>query len=333
VELLRTRQLPQYITFTGIDRVPSLKDNIQEQASNVYRNLYRKGDIVNKFFIADTGQNHLDGRVGMISSYDTVNRRFVVNIDTTNQLRTSESTKILLSPENMEPYKKSRTTTYAPCPSTETCTITLQNHFHAPVSDLPTVTFQTSVFYEIGGITGSPHTGGQAEQDRLIELIETKEANAKEEMEKIKAKQLELEKGLSNLYSTHAPVETRPRKKIRHVHEVQNGGRKLQIKSIWKAKIEHIISKSSLRQGVTCNERKEPEHMFTFPFKTIDNSLHSSCEGLAEFSHHSGTDDLHDATYGKDNIASSIIIDEVSVCSVSPGHDMDDDMINFCLSW
>ena len=24
---------------------------------------------------------------------------------------------------------------------TETCTITLQNHFHAPVSDLPTVTF------------------------------------------------------------------------------------------------------------------------------------------------------------------------------------------------
>ena len=37
--------------------------------------------------------------------------------------------------------------------------------------------------------------------------------------------------------------------------------------------------------------------------------------------------------YGKDNIASSIIIDEKFVSSVTPGHDMDDDMMNFCLSW
>ncbi len=48
--LLRTKQLPQYITYMGIDRVPRLKVDIQKQASNVYRNLYRKDDIVNKFF-------------------------------------------------------------------------------------------------------------------------------------------------------------------------------------------------------------------------------------------------------------------------------------------
>lgn len=340
VELLRTKQLPQYITYTGIDKVPRLKVDIQNQASIVYKNLYRKDDIVNKFFIADTGQNHLDGRVGMISSYDTVNCRFVVNVGATNQWTTSESTEMLLSPENMEPYTRVRTAQHVPCPSAETCTISLANHFAAPVIAPPTVTFQSGVFADIGGITGTPHMGGQAQQDRLIQLIERKEAIAKKEAEKIQAQQVELEEGLSLLYSTRVPVETRPRKKIRQIPEVQNEQRKsqlksraLQIKSVWKAKMEHIISKSSLDQGINRGEKNEHEHMFTYPFRTVDNSLHSSCEGLDEFNHHSRTDGLNDAVHGTNNVASSIIIDEKSVSSVTPGHDLDDDMMNFCLSW
>ncbi len=72
--------------------------------------------------------------------------------------------------------------------------------------------------------------------------------------------------------------------------------------------------------------------MFTCPFRTVDSSLHCSCEGLVEFSHNSGTNGLNDAVYGRNNIASSIIIDKKSVSSITPGHDMDDDMMNFCLS-
>ncbi len=109
--------------------------------------------------------------------------------------------------------------------------------------------------------------------------------------------------------------------------------RALQIQSVWKAKIEHIISKNSLNEVVDRNDRDEHEHMFTYPFRTVDNSLHWSCDGLDEFSYHSGTDGLHDAIYGKNNIASSIIIDKKSVRSVTPGHNMDNDMINFFLSW
>ena len=65
----------------------------------------------------------------------------------------------------------------------------------------------------------------------------------------------------------------------------------------------------------------------------MDNSRHRSSDGLVEFSHHSGADGLNDAVYGRNNIASSIIIDEKSVSCVTPGRDMDDDMTNFCLSW
>ena len=124
------------------------------------------------------------------------------------------------------------------------------------------------------------------------------------------------------------------------MHEVQNEQRKLQIKSralqiksVWKAKIEHIISKNRLNQGIDRSDKNVYEHMFTYPFRTVNISLHWSCEGLSEFNHHSGTDGLNDAVYGRNNIASSIIIDEESVSSVVPGHDMNDDMMNFCLSW
>ena len=95
----------------------------------------------------------------------------------------------------------------------------------------------------------------------------------------------------------------------------------------------NILFKNRLNQGIDQNDKNVYGHMVTYPFRTVDNSLHWSCEGLAEFNHHSGTDGLNDAVYGRNNIAFLIIIDEESVSSVTPGHDMDDDMMNFCLSW
>ena len=108
--------------------------------------------------------------------------------------------------------------------------------------------------------------------------------------------------------------------------------RALQIKSVWHAKIEHIISKCGVNQEVHVNDRDECEHMFTYSFRTVDNSLHGSCKGLTELSHHTGTDGVHDAINGKNNIASSIIIDKKLAGSLTPGCDMDDNIINFCLS-
>ena len=105
------------------------------------------------------------------------------------------------------------------------------------------------------------------------------------------------------------------------------------MKSAWKAKIEHIVSRRHGFEEVDRDDNDGHEHMFTYPFKTVDNSLHHSCVGLLEFSHYMGTDGLNDAIYGTNNIASSIIIDRNSISSITPGHEMDDNIINFCLSW
>ena len=98
---------------------------------------------------------------------------------------------------------------------------------------------------------------------------------------------------------------------------------------MWKAKIDHIISRGHGFEGVDRDDNDAHEHMFTYPFRTVVNSLHRSCVGLPEFSHCTGTEGLYDAIYGTNNIASSIIIDENSISSVTPGHEMDDNIMIF----
>ena len=342
VELLRTKQLPEYITFAGIHRVPSLTMDIQDKAARVYTDIFRKNDTLNKFYVADTGHSHLDGKVGVILSYDTVKCHYVTRIQGQGHGQDIDSIDISLSPENMVPYRKVYTQSYIPSPSSETCTISLTNHFSDPNSVSPCLTFHSDIFSSIGGTTRSPHTGGQVQRDRLIELIEEKELKLRIEAEKVQLQQAELERGVAKLYATHSPVQVRPRKKIRGTHGPQNAAnskqqinsRAVQVSALWKAKFEHLVSRrKEVHQGHQRDDNHVNEHMFTYPFKTIDNSLHQSSSDLPEFSHYTGQDGLNDAVYGKNDIASSIIIDGNSVSSVTPGSDMDDNIINFCLSW
>ena len=323
------------MTHTTIHRVPTLLADIHNQAAKVYTEIFRTDDTANKFYVADTGNHHIDGKVGVILSYDTDRCDYVTRIEGTgNGMNVGGSDRHLL-PENMEPYRQVHTPTHMPCPSSETCTIRLQNHFPHGDSVSPCLTFHSDVFTRIGGIIACPHTGGQAQRDMLVELIKTKEMKLRTEVEKIQSQQEELERGLSRMYSTHSPVLSRPRKKERVTQGTEKlKGRELQVRSVWKAKIEHLVSiTKDSPQRVERDHNGVHEHMFTYPFITVDNSLHQSCSGLPEFSRCSGPDGLNDAAYGRNDIASSIIIDGSSVSSVTPGHDMDDNIMNFCLSW
>ena len=163
-------------------------------------------------------------------------------------------------------------------------------------------------------------------------MLNDKENIAKEKAAQLQAQQLELEKGLSKMYSTHQPVQKRPRSSVQQKKPKSKPPRVLQIKSVWEAKIKHFISKAGQKRDHS-RERKEDEIMFTFPFMTVDNSLYSSCVDLEQFSNHLQNDDIHDAVYRQNNFAPSIIVDETSVRSLSPGCNMDEDVMDFGLSW
>ena len=151
---------------------------------------------MNKFYVADTGDNHLDGKVGLITSYDFIKCCFRTRIRVAHQMRNSDFIDLSLSTANMEPYTRVDTPTHVPHPSAETCTIKLGNHFSGCNHVVPCVTFHADVFNEIGGITASPHTGGQAQHDRLVELIKTKELMKHSDAEKNTITASRVEKGL-----------------------------------------------------------------------------------------------------------------------------------------
>ena len=182
----------------------------------------------------------------------------------------------------MEPYRRVCTKTHVPRPSAETCSIRLGNHFPDPNSALPCITFHADVFSKPGGITASPHIGGQAQHNRLVELIKTKELKKHAKIEKMQSQQAELERGLSKLYGTRSPAEDQPKKKLRQTRGHQNvsnskqqlDSRALQLESVWKAKIEHIISRRNGFEKVDKNHNHVHEHMFTYLFRTISNSLY-----------------------------------------------------------
>ena len=84
VELLRTKQLPHYITYGRIDKVPPLMTDIHKQASFVYSHLYRKDDNTSKCVIADTGKKNLDEKFSRISSYNTIERCYILQASDNN---------------------------------------------------------------------------------------------------------------------------------------------------------------------------------------------------------------------------------------------------------
>ena len=215
VELLRTEQLPSYITYANMDRIPKLKADIQKQASLVYSNLYRKDDKVNQFFMADTGSSYLDGKVGRIRSYDSIRCCYVAHVCKTSQWDSSVLMELSVSPQNMEPYTWVRTHIYSPSAACDSCQINLENHFTLSISSAaPTITFWPCVFSEIGGLSQSPHTGGECQRDKLMSMLNEKEKIANEKANQLDRQHLELEKGLLKLHSTRQPVQKRPRSSI-----------------------------------------------------------------------------------------------------------------------
>ena len=87
------------------------------------------------------------------------------------------------------------------------------------------------------------------------------------------------------------------------------------------------------RNEIILERKKNDGHMFTFPFVTVDNSLHSCCTDLKEFCNEPEGNDIPDSFYGQNHFAPSIIIDETSIKSVRNGYNMDNNMMDFGLSW
>ena len=189
-------------------------------------------------------EKFLDGKVGMISSYDTIKCYYIVQVSNNNHRNSISSTELFLSPENMEPFSWTTIATHTSSAACDSCQVNIKNHFASSFPHAsPSVTFWSCVFSEIGGHSQSPHTEGENQRSKLMSMLEKKERIADSEAKKVRDHQLEFEKGFSKMCSTRQPAQNRPRTITRQKPKKLNPSLNLQIKSFWKQKSSMLLQK------------------------------------------------------------------------------------------
>ena len=303
---------------------PFQKD-VATQASIVYNDMYRDKST-SKFVITDCIDKDLNGRVGYIDWYDSVKVHALVCPKGTSDF--SKGVPMLVCPKSMEPMHKvltSRLHRYNREPKLEYSNVVLGHWEEGGES------FQIRVHHNVlryitqmYGIQGTYPAQAFESMKTMIGDIERHE---QQENEKVNRQKEEYDEALEKFFSGRTPVTQTPRKRAKKSLQRSNTSRTVQVNSVWKAKLEHIYSNMNHAPG------NDGEHLFTFPFATTDNSLVACSTGLKELNQH------HAAGVGSDSIFAScvethpIVLTTASVRSLSPGVDIDDDVLNLCLKW
>ena len=131
-ELLETISIKRNcscVAFDRIDKVPSLKKNIEKEASKVYLLMYKSDDNAHTFFFADTGNRTLDGKIGEAKSFDYDVNHYNGETVPKRGFSDSVSSAVSISTENMEPFKRIVFRNYKHIPSKKPCQVKLDNHF------------------------------------------------------------------------------------------------------------------------------------------------------------------------------------------------------------
>jgi len=270
VELLRTHQLPPYMTFSQIDRVPALKEEIESQASLVCKSAFGGEDKFNMFCVADTGEVRRNGSIVIVTSYDPSTSRFDTKTCPRNIWNSKEAVCTSHAIAHMEPLhrRQANSTTHNNL-GTAVFDMTNQNHFRGHDRGSLFTKIRTAQFIDLLNYNAHPEQGPPCCRAKLISLLNDAETEEREDAAKVEAKRVELQKGLARLHSVETPASQRPRKKICNGGRKPNPQRMTQLRCIWKAKIEHYLSKEYSSRG------DDSEYLFTFPFVTSDNSLHT----------------------------------------------------------
>ena len=91
------------MTFSQIDRVPALKEDIESQASLVFKSAFGEEDKFNMFCVADTCKVGRNGNMGIVTSYDHSTSRFNTKTCPSNVWNSNEAVCTSHAIEHMEP--------------------------------------------------------------------------------------------------------------------------------------------------------------------------------------------------------------------------------------
>jgi hypothetical protein len=317
--------------MSHIDKIPALRADIQKQALTTYNSVFRNPEQ-SRFVAADTGNKTIDGHRGTILFYDETESKFRVVMSDNSTDEGKQSTPLLLSPENISHLRKIDVCHYNSSPKIMKCSVSLANHF--PLSDMvqPSIVFRYDVFCKVSKQFTVHELKTSDTHTRVSKLLQEMEQQEKEEQIRIEKEQRLIREGLANMHATRDPVTQRPRKKFKTGPEKA----KPAVDAYWKAKIEHYLSLANPSIHSTTPDElanEDSEHLFTYPFQTVNNSLHECSDSLVALRPVSKILQLQDSIFYGKNTPRNIIINASSVTSMSPGCAFDSSVMDFCLSW
>ena len=326
MNLMRSGQLPFQYTPITIKRNVHLQRDISQQALIVYNQIYRD-DKCSQFIVADTGNSDLDGRIGVITSYDEQLRCFRTMIRPTRSNNKGSMTNLNVKPEHMEPASKLHWHMYNRTPKPDVAKALIPSRYPDTSGTTFDLKFMVRVFEQLLKSYKHPERQPVEAYESLVKMLIEKEEDDEDQRKEIAKLQLDLNKNMHRFLSSHASNSSRPRKRIRSHGPQLTTSRKSQATALWKSKLEHV--RSSMVQG----DRIRNEHLFTYPFDVKATSLFISSKGMDEMN------DLCSASVNDDFQMPNcmdiepIVVTTTTLQTMYPGVDMDEDALDFCMKW
>ena len=107
VELIQTKQVPSYLTYTQMQKFPVFQKEIANQASIVYNDMYWDHQF-SLFTLCDTINDQLNSTFGFVDWYDSNKTKFHVLLCHDGSSSFGSGTPATAKTEHMESVKKSR---------------------------------------------------------------------------------------------------------------------------------------------------------------------------------------------------------------------------------
>ena len=330
MEIIRLQLVPSYMTFTQMKKFSTFQQEVISQATGIFGKMYRNMEY-GKFILTDTGNNHLDGRIGYIDWYDSTCIGYHVLLCPRGKSDPREGVHMVVKPEHMESVKKVDThhihRDYV-VTKTEECHVSIQNFLPKRERDVFPVVIRSAVLQKLMSIY--PNLDRQSNEAflKLVELQEQVQQIEEEQKQQIADQQCEYEQAMSKLFSHYTHASTRPRKrtKLRKDSNAPLSHQEMQIQAVWKSKMDYV------RSVIFERDTDDEEHLFTFPFTTTDNSLMSCSDHMIELGAHHRDGVRHDNLF-KSISPTPVILTTASLKSLQPGFDIDEDVLNFCAKW
>lgn len=326
MELIRTKQLPSYLTYTQMQKFPAFQKEVANKASMVYNDMYREQGY-SQFILCDTGNDQLDGKFGFVDWYDSDKGQYHALMCRNASSSFDGSTSARVNTEHMEVIKKTELFKYNREPKRDECYVGINNSFTKGEDKMVKVRVRHDVLNHVCKVHPTPERSSVIAYKTMSQMIQEKEENEKEDEAQLKREREDYNRNMEIFLSTRDSKVARPRKKSRSSSSQAKDVNSVQVQSVWKAKFEHI------RDIVNNRGADEGEHLFTFPFVTTDNSLIECGQGLIELYEHDDDMAFHDNCFSDVTKMDPIIITTECIKSLSPGESVEEDVINFCLKW